>query len=151
MSPTNPPAMADEAPQRGEVWIMRFGSSFGGEMQKVRPAVVLSNDTANALLNRVQVVPISSQVSRLYPAEAYVTLNGERRKAMADQITTISKQRLHRRLGQLSMAGYGGGRESRGRATGSLVGCGRGLRIATEKAPRLIPQAVSGFTSMILL
>lgn len=46
--------------------------------------MVLSNDTANALLNHVQVVPISSQVSRLYPAEAYVTLNGERRKALAD-------------------------------------------------------------------
>ena len=43
--------------------------------------------TANALLNRVQVVPISSQVDRLYPAEAYVSLDGKRRKAMADQIT----------------------------------------------------------------
>lgn len=96
--------MADEAPQRGEVWIVRFGPSIGGEMQKTRPCVVLSNDTANALLNRVQVVPISSQVSRLYPAEAYVTLNGERRKAMADQITTVSKLRLQRRQGRLSRA-----------------------------------------------
>lgn len=66
--------------------------------------MVLSNDTANALLNRVQVVPISSQVSRLYPAEAYVTLNGERRKALADQITIASKLRLQRRLGRLSQA-----------------------------------------------
>jgi mRNA interferase MazF len=96
--------VADEAPQRGEVWIVRFGPSIGGEMQKTRPCVVLSNDTANALLNRVQVVPISSQVSRLYPAEAYVTLNGERRKAMADQITTVSKLRLQRRQGRLSRA-----------------------------------------------
>lgn len=94
--------MADETPQRGEVWIVRFGPSTGGEIQKPRPAVVLSNDTANALLNRVQVVPISSRVSRLYPAEAYVALNGERRKAMADQITTISKVRLQRPLGRLS-------------------------------------------------
>ena len=68
---------------------------------ETRPAVILSNDTANALLNRVQVVPISSQVARLYPAEAYVTLSGERRKAMADQITTISKRRLLRRIGTL--------------------------------------------------
>ncbi len=96
--------MADEAPQRGEVWIIRFGPSISGELQKTRPAVVLSNDTANALLNRVQVVPISSQVSRLYPAEAYVTLNGERRKALADQITIASKLRLQRRLGRLSQA-----------------------------------------------
>lgn len=80
---------------------MSFDPAVGGEVQKTRPAVVLSNDTANALLNRVQVVPVSSQVGRLYPAEATITLNGERRKAMADQITTASKHRLVRRLGVL--------------------------------------------------
>jgi mRNA interferase MazF len=58
--------------------------------------VVLSNDTANALLSCVQVVPVSSQVGLLYPADAYISLNGERRKAMADQITTASKRRLLR-------------------------------------------------------
>ncbi len=80
---------------------MSFDPAVGGEVQKTRPAVVLSNDTANALLNRVQVVPVSSQVGRLYPAEATITLTGERRKAMADQITTASKHRLVRRLGVL--------------------------------------------------
>lgn len=64
--------------------------------------MILSNNTANALLNRVQVVPVSSKVERLYPAEAYVTLNGERRKVMADQITTASKRRLVRRVGTLN-------------------------------------------------
>jgi mRNA interferase MazF len=93
---------ADPSPRRGEVWLISFDPSVGGEIQKTRPAVILSNDTANALLNRVQVVPVSSQVSRLYPAEATITLNGERRKAMADQITTASKQRLMRKLGELS-------------------------------------------------
>ena len=94
--------MAADAPvRRGEVWLVSFDPSVGGEAQKTRPAVVLSNDTANALLNRVQVVPVSSQTERLYPAEAYITLNGARRKAMADQITTASKRRLQRRLGIL--------------------------------------------------
>ncbi len=54
------------------------------------------------MLNRVQVVPISSQIDRLYPAEAFISLNGERRKAMADQMTTATKQHLQRRLGVLS-------------------------------------------------
>ena len=81
--------------------MVTFDPAVGGEIQKTRPAVVLSNNTANALLNRVQVVPISSQVARLYPAEAYVTLGGERRKAMADQIITISKRRLLRSIGTL--------------------------------------------------
>ena len=91
----------DLSPRRGDVWLVAFDSRTGSEVQKMRPAVVISNNTANALLNRVQVVPISSQVGRLYPAEAYVSLNGERRKAMADQITTASKRRLLRRLGAL--------------------------------------------------
>jgi mRNA interferase MazF len=84
----------DLSPRRGDVWLVAFDSENGGEVQKTRPAIVVSNNTANALLNRVQVVPISSQVGRLYPAEAYVSLNGERRKAMADQIATASKRRL---------------------------------------------------------
>jgi mRNA interferase MazF len=79
-----------------------FDPSVGGEIQKTRPAIILSNDAANAALNRVQVVPITSQISRLYPGEAYITLNGERRKAMADQIATASKLRLRTLLGRVS-------------------------------------------------
>lgn len=89
-------------PRRGEVWWIAFDPSVGGEIQKTRPAVIISNDAANAALNRVQVVPISSQVSRLYPAEAFITLNGERRKAMADQIATASKLRLRDRIGRIA-------------------------------------------------
>jgi mRNA interferase MazF len=102
--------VAESSPLRGEVWLVSFDASIGGEVQKTRPAVVVSNDTANSLLNRVQVVPVSSQVGRLYPAEALVTLNRERRKVMADQITTVSKRRLLRRLGtigEIDMAATG--------------------------------------------
>jgi mRNA interferase MazF len=91
----------DPWPRRGEVWLVAFDPSVGGEIQKTRPAMVISNDSANAVLNRIQVVPISSQLDRLYPAEAYVSLDGNRRKVMADQITTASKRRLLRRLGTL--------------------------------------------------
>jgi len=48
------------------------------------------------------VVPLTSNISRLYPCEAYVTLEGELRKAMADQIATVSKQRLKARIGVLT-------------------------------------------------
>ncbi|HZZ59872.1 MAG TPA: type II toxin-antitoxin system PemK/MazF family toxin [Roseiarcus sp.] len=57
--------------------------------------------TAN-LINRLQVVPLSSNVGRLYLSEAYVTLHNDQQKAMADQIATISKLRLKDRFGRLS-------------------------------------------------
>jgi mRNA interferase MazF len=98
MSPAEPP------PRRGEVWWISFDPSIGGEIRKMRPAIIVSNDSANRYLNRVQVVPLTSNVERLYPAEAYVSVNGVRNKTMADQITTASKQRLRNKIGQLVSA-----------------------------------------------
>ncbi len=88
--------------QRGDVWWVRFGPAIGGEIQKERPAIIISNDAANNSLNRVQVVPITSNTGKLYPSEAYITLNGQQHKAMADQLTTVSKQRLSNLAGSLS-------------------------------------------------
>lgn len=97
--------VADRArPRRGEVWLVAFDPAVGGEVRKTRPAMVLSNDEANAVLNRMQVVPVSSSVAVLYPAEAGVLFNGRRGKAMADQITTVSVLRLRRRMGLFGRA-----------------------------------------------
>ena len=90
--------------RRGEVWWIAFDPSVGGEIQKTRPAVIVSNDLANRHLNRLQVVPISSQTAQLYPGETYVQLNGQNRKALADQLTTVSKLRVKGQVGQLSFS-----------------------------------------------
>lgn len=89
-------------PRRGEVWWISFDPSIGGEIQKTRPAILVSNNAANAALNRVIVVPVTSQTAKVYPGEALVKLNGELRKAMADQLTTASKKRLRSKLGELA-------------------------------------------------
>ena len=85
--------------KRGEVWWINFEPSIGGEVQKKRPAVIVSNNAANQFLNRVQVIPLTSNVDRLYLSEAYITLRGKKAKAMADQLTTVSKKRLINRAG----------------------------------------------------
>ena len=89
---------------RGEVWWVEFDPSVGSEIRKTRPAVIISNDSANRNLQRVVVVPLTSNTSKQYPGEAIITINGVQSKAMADQIMSADKSRLKKKCSVTSKA-----------------------------------------------
>ena len=88
--------------KRGEVWWVAFDPAVGSEIQKTRPAIIVSNDSANRNLKRVVVVPLTTNTSRVFPGEARVSVAGEFCKAMSDQLMAADKMRLKEKLATLS-------------------------------------------------
>ena len=84
--------------------VVEFDPAVGSEIRKTRPAVIVSNDSANRNLARVVVVPLTSNTGRQYPGEAVVTIGTQSSKAMADQIMAADKLRLKSQLSTLSTA-----------------------------------------------
>lgn len=87
---------------RGEVYWVRFDPAEGGEIKKTRPPIVVSNDISNRILNRVQVVPVTSRIDKVYPGESLFSLEGKEGKALCTQVRTVSKKRLGNRIAKLA-------------------------------------------------
>ena len=90
---------------RGEIWLVSLDPTVGSEIGIIRPAVVLSNDRNNEFSATVTVLPVTSKTEKIYPFEVLIPAgpSGLRvdSKAKADQIRTIAKARLAKRLGRL--------------------------------------------------
>jgi mRNA interferase MazF len=84
--------------KRGEICYANLSPTVGSEIDKRRPVLVVSNDANNRAANTVTILPITSNVTRVYPFE--VLLNPEDSglskpsKVQAQQVRTISKQRI---------------------------------------------------------
>ncbi|MEW6493533.1 MAG: type II toxin-antitoxin system PemK/MazF family toxin [Cyanobacteriota bacterium] len=84
--------------KRGEIYYANLSPVVGSEMDKRRPVLIVSNDTNNRVATTVTILPITSNVSRVYPFE--VLLNSDDSglpklsKVQAQQVRTISKQRI---------------------------------------------------------
>jgi mRNA interferase MazF len=91
--------------QRGDVVLVSLDPVVGSELGKTRPAVVLQNDLANRSSPTVTVIPISSQVDRVFPFQVLLPAGegGLERdsKALCEQIRTVSRRRLVDQLGRL--------------------------------------------------
>jgi mRNA interferase MazF len=99
--------------RRGEIRLVDLEPVRGSEADKRRPAVVVSNDAANAAAARlgrgvVTVVPVTSNVERIYPFQvllpAGATGLSRESKAQAEQVRTVAVERVGRRCGQLPQA-----------------------------------------------
>lgn len=93
--------------KRGEIYMAGLDSLVGHEISKTRPVVVVSNDVGNKYSGTITVVPLTSQnLSKIYPFEILVPKSGaslpKASKAKADQIRTLDKKRLKKKVGLLS-------------------------------------------------
>jgi mRNA interferase MazF len=87
---------------RGEIWWVAFDPSIGTEIQKTRPAIIVSNNAANRRLRGIVVVPVTSNLERIFPGQALVEIKGRPGKARVDQIKAVDKMRLKSFIGQLT-------------------------------------------------
>jgi mRNA interferase MazF len=96
--------------RRGDIVRVNLDPARGSEAGKTRPAVVVSNDAANATATRlgrgvITVVPVTSRTDRMYPFQvllpAHQTGLPHDSKAQAEQVRSIAVERVGQRVGQL--------------------------------------------------
>lgn len=99
--------------RRGEIRLVDLEPARTGEANKLRPAVIVSNDGANATASRlgrgvVTVVPVTTSINKIYPfqvlLQAAETGLREDSKAQAEQVRSVSVQRLGARIGLVPIA-----------------------------------------------
>jgi mRNA interferase MazF len=94
-------------PRRGDIYLVNFDPTVGAEIQKMRPALIIQNDIGNRTSDITIVAAMSSQIKgKRYPFEVIVPANESGlsvdSRILLNQIRSIDKRRLVRRLGKLS-------------------------------------------------
>lgn len=92
--------------KRGEIYFANLDSTIGSEIKKKRPVLIVSNDVSNKFSSLVTVIPITSNVKRVYPFEVLLEKGSsglkKDSKAQCHQIRTLSKLRiLGKRVGSV--------------------------------------------------
>lgn len=89
--------------KRFEVYLIDLGLTVGSEMRKSRPGVVVSPDEMNRHIKTVIIAPLTTKI-RDYPTRVNCSLAGKSGQVVLDQIRTIDKSRLGRRLGVVKLS-----------------------------------------------
>ena len=92
--------MAPAFPNQEEVWLVNLDPTIGTEIQKTRPALVVSPDDLNEMLPRVIIAPLTTAGQPLgcWPS---LKFNGKDARILLDQIRSVDKRRLIRPVGQI--------------------------------------------------
>ncbi|MDF5728513.1 MAG: type II toxin-antitoxin system PemK/MazF family toxin [Rhizonema sp. PD38] len=84
--------------KRGDIYYANLSPAVGSEMDKRRPVLIVSNDANNRASSTVTILPLTSNVSRVYPFEVLLNLEDSGlplvSKVQAQQVRTISKHRI---------------------------------------------------------
>ncbi|HWH91801.1 MAG TPA: type II toxin-antitoxin system PemK/MazF family toxin [Candidatus Binatia bacterium] len=88
--------------KRYDVYWVGLDPARGSELRKTRPAVIVSLDVLNRALETVVVCPLTSRLHPGWRTRLPVKVAGKRAEIAADQIRTVSKSRLRKKLGSLS-------------------------------------------------
>ncbi len=91
---------AGRAPRQGEIWLVALDPTQGSEIRKTRPCLIVSPDEMNRHITTVIIVPLTT-TARGYPSRVKVRFQGKAGQAALDQIRTVDKSRLVKRLGQV--------------------------------------------------
>jgi len=86
--------------KRFDVFLVNLDPTVGHEIQKTRPAVIISPDEMNQYISTVIVAPMTTR-SYAYPARIPCTFEGKAGWVVLDQIRTVDKARLVSRLGEM--------------------------------------------------
>jgi mRNA interferase MazF len=84
--------------KRGEIYYAQLDPTMGGEINKKRPVLIVSNNANNKAASTVTIVPITSNTKKIYPFETLLEVKEsglpKRSKAQCHQVRTISKLRI---------------------------------------------------------
>lgn len=92
--------------QRFDVWLVNLDPTIGSEIRKTRPALVVSPDEMNAAISTVIIAPMTTK-GRDYPTRVPCTFQEKSGQVVLDQLRTVDKQRLVKRLGRIEDATAG--------------------------------------------